>query len=97
MVGENTERMNFYLQLLLPSSGLLVGQIMIADMVKPEAAVAVYHLRNRLGLRVLLLTGDNRHTACAIADEVGRHMAVIYMPVCGHMTCLATPPGWYTT
>ena len=50
--------------------GLLVGQIMIADMVKPEAAVAVYHLQNKLGLKVLLLTGDNRHTAWAIADEV---------------------------
>lgn len=51
-------------------TGLLVGQIMIADMVKPEAAVAVYYLRNKLGLKVLLLTGDNRHTAWAIADEV---------------------------
>ena len=53
------------------SSDILVGQLMIADMVKPEAPVAVYHLRRRLGLQVLLLTGDNRRTAWAIADEVG--------------------------
>ena len=42
----------------------------IADTVKPEAAVAVFTLQ-RMGLQVLLLTGDNRRTAQAIASEVG--------------------------
>lgn len=55
---------------LSPSStGLLLGQVCISDGVKPEASVAVYTLQ-RMGLRVLLLTGDNRRTAQAIADEV---------------------------
>ena len=48
-----------------------MGQIVISDNVKPEASVAVYTLQ-RMGLRVLLLTGDNRRTAGAIAEEVRR-------------------------
>ena len=42
---------------------------MIADTIKPEAPVAVHALQ-RMGLRVILLTGDNRRTAQAIAEEV---------------------------
>ena len=42
---------------------------MIADTIKPEAPVAV-HALHRMGLRVVLLTGDNRRTAQAIAEEV---------------------------
>ena len=42
---------------------------MIADTIKPEAPVAV-HALHRMGLRVVLLTGDNRRTAGAIAEEV---------------------------
>ena len=49
---------------------MLVGQIAIADTVKPEAALAVFTLQS-MGLQVLLLTGDNRRTAQAIASEVG--------------------------
>lgn len=50
--------------------GILVGQIAIADTVKSEAALTVFTLQ-RMGLQVLLLTGDNRRTAQAIASEVG--------------------------
>ncbi|MEJ7751287.1 MAG: heavy metal translocating P-type ATPase, partial [Thermoleophilaceae bacterium] len=42
----------------------------IADTPKPSSAVAVERLR-RLGLRPILLTGDNRTTANAIATQVG--------------------------
>jgi Cu+-exporting ATPase len=42
----------------------------VADTVKPTSAPAVAELR-RLGLRPLLLTGDNTHTAHAVAAEVG--------------------------
>lgn len=65
---------------LLPLSGILVGSLAIADTIKPEAPVAVSALRD-LGLDVILLTGDNRRTAQAIAQEVGIQYKNIYAEV----------------
>ena len=42
----------------------------VADRPKPHAAAAIADLKN-LGLRPLLLTGDNRATALAVARQVG--------------------------
>ncbi|MEZ5073497.1 MAG: heavy metal translocating P-type ATPase [Solirubrobacterales bacterium] len=42
----------------------------VADTIKPTSAEAVARLRD-LGLRPILLTGDNRRTADAVAAEVG--------------------------
>jgi Cu+-exporting ATPase len=50
--------------------GRLAGLIAIADRVKPGAADAIGHLHD-LGLRVVMLTGDRRETAAAIAAQVG--------------------------
>jgi Cu+-exporting ATPase len=44
--------------------------LVVADTVKPSSATAVADLQ-RLGLHPVLLTGDNAHTARAIAAEVG--------------------------
>ena len=53
----------------LLTTGVLVGLIVMADTIKPEAHATVYALqRKRIG--VYLLTGDNRHTAHAIAGKV---------------------------
>jgi Cu+-exporting ATPase len=42
----------------------------IADALKPSSASAVKQLQ-RMGLEVIMLTGDNPHTGRAIADQVG--------------------------
>ena len=50
--------------------GEVGGIIAVADILRPEAQDAVGAM-HRLGLEVVMLTGDNRRTAQAIADQVG--------------------------
>ncbi|XP_063248101.1 copper-transporting ATPase 2 isoform X2 [Prinia subflava] len=56
--------------ILVAIDGVLCGMIAIADIVKQEAALAVHTLQS-MGIDVVLLTGDNRKTAKAIATQVG--------------------------
>jgi Cu+-exporting ATPase len=50
--------------------GLVRGVLVVADTVRPTSAQAVGRL-GELGLRPVLLTGDNRRSARAVAAEVG--------------------------
>jgi Cu+-exporting ATPase len=52
------------------ADGQLLGVIGIADVVKPTSADAVAQLR-RLGLKVIMVTGDTAATAAAIGAQVG--------------------------
>ncbi len=54
----------------LAVDGRLAGVIAIADPVKADSVEAVARLR-RAGLSVVMLTGDNRRTAEAVARQVG--------------------------
>lgn len=47
----------------------VLGYVLVADAVKPEAKDAVARLHG-LGIKVVMLTGDNKRTAEAIAREV---------------------------
>jgi Cu+-exporting ATPase len=54
--------------------------LVVADTVKPTSAAAIAELK-RLGLRPVLLTGDNAHTASAVAAEVGiEHVIAEVLP-----------------
>jgi heavy metal translocating P-type ATPase len=54
---------------LIGRSGRYLGAIDVADAVRPEAAAAVRALRD-MGLRTMLLTGDVRPVADAVAEEL---------------------------
>ncbi|WEV63672.1 heavy metal translocating P-type ATPase [Bifidobacterium sp. ESL0732] len=56
--------------ILAAVDGKLVAVLAVADTVKPDSAKAVAALRER-GLQVVMLTGDNKTTASAMANEVG--------------------------
>jgi Cu+-exporting ATPase len=50
--------------------GKLAGLVVVADPVKDTAADAIDAL-HREGIRIVMMTGDNRHTAEAVARRVG--------------------------
>lgn len=50
--------------------GILLGIIALADRVKPTSRAAIEEMK-RMGLEVVMLTGDNARTAQAIQKEVG--------------------------
>ncbi len=56
--------------LLFAEGDALVGILAVADTVKPDSPAAVAELR-RLGLRVVMLTGDNERTARAVGNRAG--------------------------
>ena len=56
--------------LFFAQDGELLGVIAVADTVKPSSAAALATL-SAMGIRTVMLTGDNERTAAAIQREVG--------------------------
>jgi Cu2+-exporting ATPase/Cu+-exporting ATPase len=55
---------------MLATASQVIGIVLVADAIKPEAKEAVAAL-HKLGIQVVMLTGDNAQTADFIAKEVG--------------------------
>ena len=56
--------------LLFARDNKLLGIIAVADVIKPDSAQAVKELQD-MGIRVVMLTGDNERTARAIGAQAG--------------------------
>ena len=56
--------------LFFSKDGSLVGVIAVADVIKEDSPQAVRELQN-MGIRVVMLTGDNERTAKAIGKQAG--------------------------
>jgi Cd2+/Zn2+-exporting ATPase/Cu+-exporting ATPase len=57
-------------QVLVAENSRLLGQLRVADVVRPEAAQAIRTLR-ALGLRIVLLTGDAEFVARRVGQQLG--------------------------
>ena len=56
--------------LLFAKDGVLQGMIAVADVMKEDSAEAIRELKE-MGIRVVMLTGDNERTAKAIGEQAG--------------------------
>ncbi len=56
--------------IMLATKDAVIGTVFVADSLKPESVEAITQL-HKLGIRVVMLTGDDRRAAEAIAQEAG--------------------------
>ena len=56
--------------LYFAEDGRCLGLVAVADIIKPDSPDAIRELQD-MGIRVVMLTGDNRRTATAIGAQIG--------------------------
>ncbi len=56
--------------IILATKEKVLAMAMVADAIKPEAVDAIKNL-HKLGIKVVMLTGDNKNTANYIATQIG--------------------------
>ena len=61
--------------LLFARDGTVQGIIAVADIIKEDSPKAIHELRE-MGIRVIMLTGDNQRTAAAIGAQAGTDAVV---------------------
>jgi len=60
-------------------NGKIAGVIAVSDTIKKNSKAAVNKIR-KMGIDVIMITGDNRHTACKIAKEAGIDKVLYEVP-----------------
>ncbi len=61
--------------LLFAKGGKLIGLIAVADTIKEDSPEAIRQLKN-MGIKVVMLTGDNKRTANAIGKQTGVDLVI---------------------
>ena len=64
------ETINGNTPVILATAETVLGVVLVADAIKPEAVEAIEHL-HKLDISVVMLTGDDKNTATYIAKQVG--------------------------
>ncbi len=65
-----TETKNGRTPVILATKEKILAAVLVADAIKPEAIEAVRNL-HKLGIKIVMLTGDDNNTATYIAEQVG--------------------------
>jgi Cu2+-exporting ATPase len=69
-VPEGAEAKGGVTRVFVQTDGKLVGSIGLSDTIRPESYEAIRELKKR-GIQCWMITGDNRETAEAVAQELG--------------------------